>query len=681
MAEDYSLFYNILEGEMNPTIPENTYDRNFEQYFKEDSPRELKDESFDKIINISNIQTESRIAIYYIGTIKRECNRLVNVFDHVLASSEKREDFSFYITKQYDRLLLLMNKVNLKKRDFGEEFEARYVRMINLDNKYKKKCAIRDILYYFNEYLIELSLHVQKTYAAYISSKRLENINDIYSQHFREPAPIVRSKYDSIKMYFVETRRFLNEKNYDYKKTCHLLNTNIKVFNNFSNLKNSVSGDADFDHTFTQNVIALENYIFVNTHALNSQLNDYNIFVLDSFNSSMLKFFKDDNKRKLSEIHNHIDRIDFVDSLLRKNENYLVHQKMPDDIKINSLPRLAEKWLHLLKDIYLKSNESQKQYEDFSLSTGINEISEKMKASFEPSVENFLRKANPSDKYKSDWSCRGFYNFLKNLQIELEPEFQIFYAKVNPSDRDLIIKSYLSHIKDKSSQYIAGTPDNAEYYLKKHKLTLEDVFENQIKVQGISHDTFPGYFNYTFPQLKQKGVDYKVIDLHSDFIFLISGHYINKLENFISNLPVPDNSQVQKLDPASVSKPKKIIPVAYTYIKYKSNLSAITDLMTSLIKIKLLPEGTDKKEFRKIFNNTAPLKPIIWSGNFSELAYFIKLLHNDFNLISNLNANIWKITANLFVDINGNPFDKNKFRGQKHPAKADLIEKAVDHLK
>jgi hypothetical protein len=86
-------------------------------------------------------------------------------------------------------------------------------------------------------------------------------------------------------------------------------------------------------------------------------------------------------------------------------------------------------------------------------------------------------------------------------------------------------------------------------------------------------------------------------------------------------------------------------------------------------------------EFRKIFRDIRPTNPIIWTGNISELFYFIKLLHNDFELINKIPKNIWKITDSLFVDKNGKPFGWERFRRQSKPAKADLLEKAAGFLK
>jgi hypothetical protein len=119
---------------------------------------------------------------------------------------------------------------------------------------------------------------------------------------------------------------------------------------------------------------------------------------------------------------------------------------------------------------------------------------------------------------------------------------------------------------------------------------------------------------------------------------------------------------------------------AFTLKKYTSKLKEITIILNLLIKHRMIAPDTELTDFRKIFNNETPSKPIMWTGCMSELYYFIKLLHNNFNLINDLNANIWKITSKLFVDAFGNSFDWRKFRSQKNPSKADIIEQIVRFL-
>jgi bifunctional DNA-binding transcriptional regulator/antitoxin component of YhaV-PrlF toxin-antitoxin module len=151
-------------------------------------------------------------------------------------------------------------------------------------------------------------------------------------------------------------------------------------------------------------------------------------------------------------------------------------------------------------------------------------------------------------------------------------------------------------------------------------------------------------------------------------------------ENGVNSLS-SSNSQETVVKQKKISKNELLIPSAYQIEKYSAHLSKISDMFNSLIKNNFISKDTNLKEFRKIFNNTSPDSPIIWTGNISELYYFVKLLHYDFKLIDDLKINIWKVTANLFVDVNENPFDWMKFRKLKNPSKAKIIETCVSNLK
>jgi hypothetical protein len=72
----------------------------------------------------------------------------------------------------------------------------------------------------------------------------------------------------------------------------------------------------------------------------------------------------------------------------------------------------------------------------------------------------------------------------------------------------------------------------------------------------------------------------------------------------------------------------------------------------------------------------------VWTGTISELFYFIKLIHNDLQLVENLKQKQWEVTCQCFVDAEGNLFDRSKFRSQKKPKlTAAKIEKSVSNLK
>jgi hypothetical protein len=178
---------------------------------------------------------------------------------------------------------------------------------------------------------------------------------------------------------------------------------------------------------------------------------------------------------------------------------------------------------------------------------------------------------------------------------------------------------------------------------------------------------------------------YVTIDFLNDLSYVLNMkrrtiiEFIKQAKDFIES---PQSSN--KIDSWILENKKSYntyIPAAYKYKKYNVLLSAITDLLQFLIAKGFVSQETDISDFRRIFNDIKPDKPIQWLMGIESLAYFIKLLHHDLQLIEPLGNNIWKVTAELFVDKNYHHFEWKKFRNQKTPARAELIQRAVVHLK
>jgi hypothetical protein len=195
------------------------------------------------------------------------------------------------------------------------------------------------------------------------------------------------------------------------------------------------------------------------------------------------------------------------------------------------------------------------------------------------------------------------------------------------------------------------------------------------------------YFDYlsklfTFPRCYDLVV---TSDFLSDMCHLLNIkrrsilEFIKQVKGFIES--PQSNNQIDSWNSENNKSYNTYIPAAYKYKKYNVLLSAITDLLQFLIAKGFVSQETDISDFRKIFNDTKPDKPIQWLMGIESLAYFIKLLHHDLKLIEPLGNNIWKVTAELFVDKNYHHFEWKKFRNQKTPARAELIYRAIAHLK
>lgn len=168
------------------------------------------------------------------------------------------------------------------------------------------------------------------------------------------------------------------------------------------------------------------------------------------------------------------------------------------------------------------------------------------------------------------------------------------------------------------------------------------------------------------------------------------------IEDFFTQLllePVPNEqflTEIQTIEIEATEKPvrKQTPPPAvnsfhsFTYKQINTNPEKVSDLCSSLKFNNLISQDTTVPNFKRVFTNSEIKTPVVWTGTISELFYFIKLIHNDLQLVENLKQKQWEVTCQCFVDAEGNPFERTKFRSQKKPKlTAAKIEKSVSNLK
>ena len=173
-------------------------------------------------------------------------------------------------------------------------------------------------------------------------------------------------------------------------------------------------------------------------------------------------------------------------------------------------------------------------------------------------------------------------------------------------------------------------------------------------------------------------------DYIKDFYMELEDLYLQYL-----NEPIPENSFLKPVQPIIEISPTKTIPVeieqhpleSFKYIKYDIANDNLVDLCDSLKKYNLIAQTTKVNDFKKVFSGKQITKHINWTGNSSELYYFIKLLHNDYRLVENMKQQHWKIACACFVQEDDTPFEYSKVRGLKKPQLTyKAIEKAVELL-
>lgn len=185
---------------------------------------------------------------------------------------------------------------------------------------------------------------------------------------------------------------------------------------------------------------------------------------------------------------------------------------------------------------------------------------------------------------------------------------------------------------------------------------------------------------YWYPNV----MEYKENEYDSKYATHVWKHYTNHFQTFKEILEkIYDDFREGLIGtPELPPPPIKTKPSALSF-KYKNNISGsvnLTDLMNSLKRSALIHQDTLLGNFRSVFSEKEIEQKIIWTGNISELAHFIKTLHNTAKKVEDTKQKQWEITINCFEMADGTELTKDKLRTQKAPARASIIEKAVNIL-
>jgi hypothetical protein len=163
------------------------------------------------------------------------------------------------------------------------------------------------------------------------------------------------------------------------------------------------------------------------------------------------------------------------------------------------------------------------------------------------------------------------------------------------------------------------------------------------------------------------------------------------IEDFYTQLlfePVPENSFIQETLPiieiGNEEIPQKktatsnVSLKSFTYTKLATESDNLKDLYDSLKKNKFIDASTTLVNFKKIFSGKKVLVPVVWTGNISELNYFIKLIHNTNQSVENLKQRHWEVACLCFVTSDGSLFDRAKLKEQKKPKTTkSILEKTA----
>ena len=125
---------------------------------------------------------------------------------------------------------------------------------------------------------------------------------------------------------------------------------------------------------------------------------------------------------------------------------------------------------------------------------------------------------------------------------------------------------------------------------------------------------------------------------------------------------------------------KLSIPYSFTYVDIATNPIAIKDVYQGLIKGNFINKDTNFKIFKKLFTGEKVEPIIIWTGEISELAYFIKCMHSKLKKVEDTKRKHWKICQNCFQLENNTFISIQQLQYAKTPTSSKNIDKILGNL-
>ncbi|MCP4650321.1 MAG: hypothetical protein GY853_09630 [PVC group bacterium] len=180
-----------------------------------------------------------------------------------------------------------------------------------------------------------------------------------------------------------------------------------------------------------------------------------------------------------------------------------------------------------------------------------------------------------------------------------------------------------------------------------------------------------------FLEVQNMGIDY----LRTEILVLEDIHY----QFFNETVPqfYSITKQEKHITPKK-EKAKKEKPIYHSF-KLKNYVREHSKLIYLWEPLKkdgiFIAEDTKLTDFKKIFSGDPIENKITWTGNKSELAYFIKRIHNVEKLVEHFGQEHWTVTIKCFLKEDGTLYERGDFRELKKPAKANLIIRAINSLK
>ncbi len=336
-------------------------------------------------------------------------------------------------------------------------------------------------------------------------------------------------------------------------------------------------------------------------------------------------------------------------------------------------------WKHYANHFTLFQVATQKIYDDFK--SGLMSDSENKQLKAEKILKDeyfrqFIRDLEYN--YPINNSPVSFYHQWKSNLFSLKKEVLSNLIQLEPDTR----KPFINRLKfelEELLQHSQATDDQLNLLYVKYKTDEEQLLRNHSNANPlhIAITNEPPSFNETF----NDGFNPDTENIQFTFYNFHYGRIIREAIEFLNQQAIEYGIVQSVISQQQILVNPKSNPIlSFKYLDYSNGQDNITALMNDLKTKKLINNETLLADFRKVFTETEIKNKIIWTGNISELFYFIKHLHNDSGKIKDTKQKQWLITRNCFEMADGRDLAKVDLKRQKIPANAIDIEKAIKIL-
>jgi|SRR5690554_306694 len=284
----------------------------------------------------------------------------------------------------------------------------------------------------------------------------------------------------------------------------------------------------------------------------------------------------------------------------------------------------------------------------------------------------------------TDFKTKYYSKLIRNT---VKADFDRMYELIKKDENENVVAYWLNDTLDKRLK--SRLTDIGELIKQK------DFDPSYINPKNTAHQLDLVHKANTYVmQLLKLGYMQLYLEIQEAFKDWVKDEFI--IEDFYSQLlhePIPEKLPITRKVvieiepiPERKSKQKKNSEAvqfeSFYYKQYPTNPVKLNDLCDSLKLNNFIHADTPLSTFKKVFSGTKINDPVIWTGNKSELYYFIKLIHNELKLVEDLKQSQWRVACLCFVDENNGTYEFDKLRKLKRPAlTAHKIETAVNHLK